>query len=476
MNDRMREEIDNMMQNITFDPAMMQRTRTKYSITHAAKRALALAVAAAILTTGAFALGVSLLQHIRNQMGSFGSQVMPIAATCQTEDEGFEFSVVASLCDGYQATVFVQVKDVVGGRLNQDKHMCFYIEETTGRTGEEIPEWKYAGSFISRAPEVFDEQTQTAIYRVEKPNLCDNLPEANQLRTFQVIIDGIEDEGIRKGFEQEGQKPCAVNVTGIANHVLQMDGNMPVPGQNPSAEIEGMDGIKVSSVGFDSEGVFHTLFEIPEGVYCRKKTRLGDRGGWLSCKPNLPYIPQEESTGNWGFGNWVCFDNDRYNDYIIYGLDSENVPDVVTLNISGSYTKTPRIDVNVVLEPTTQPTQTYNISQTIDAGNGTIIEHAQISTLGLFITHPSYQGPSNDPHPQKAVITMKDGTTYTYMQDDITSRTHWYGKDFDNCIDYWGFFDTDDGISKKNHPITQPLDITQVDKVTINGVEIPFDR
>ena len=72
--------------------------------------------------------------------------------------------------------------------------------------------------------------------------------------------------------------------------------------------------------------------------------------------------------------------------------------------------------------------------------------------------------------PDIATITMKDGTFYAYGQMErsfsatINSTSH-IGWDFSR-EDFWD----------KDLCMAKPLDLTQVDKVTINGVEIPFDR
>ncbi len=462
-----------MMQNITFDPAMMQRTRTKYSITHAAKRALALAVAAAILTTGAFALGVSLLQHIRNQMGSFGSQVMPIAATCQTEDEGFEFSVVASMGDGYVTHVYVQVKDTIGGRLNENSYMHYIMMDTTGHTGEKIPEWKFSGS-LSGAPIIsFDEQTQTALFEIGKANWDDQLPEVNQPRTFQIIIDGFYDKYIHKGDIQDADNKYSVQLTGVADRVLEMDGDLPVPGQTPM-EIEGLEGIKLSSAGFDSKGVFHSMFELSEGVYMLEKNRYYYNGGYITSSPNIPRVNDDEPAALISGGQLICSEDGRFQDSRADSLSRKNIPDVVTLNIAAAYRTRPWEHVDVILEPTIQPSPAYVINQPVDIGNDIIIDHAQLSTLGFYV---DYTPNEQDTRPEPVVITMKDGTTYTYTQNDITGGMGYGNGSLHKILDYWGFFETEeDDTWKKSHPITQPLDITQVDKVTINGVEIPFDR
>ena len=182
MNDRMREEIDNMMQNITFDPAMMQRTRTKYSITHAAKRALALAVAAAILTTGAFALGVSLLQHIRNQMGSFGSQVVPVITANEAQDQGLKVSVVGSMSDSYNTKVYLAIQDTTGDRLDENTKLEAFCEAKEKGQNASIIGVVYPPKQIS-----YDKETKTALFemRAERRDLA---TETNGQHTLKIAI------------------------------------------------------------------------------------------------------------------------------------------------------------------------------------------------------------------------------------------------------------------------------------------------
>lgn len=160
MNNRMRKELDHIMQNITFTPAMIHRVHLRThrrSLTYPVKRAIAIAIAAILLSTGALAAGMTLLEHLRGQMGPFGSQVVPVVTNHQAEAQGFRVQALASMSDSYNTTVFFSVEDTVGGRLDAYTHLRLDTEPLNDN-------W-VAYTFGCRQLS-FDAKTQTALFEL----------------------------------------------------------------------------------------------------------------------------------------------------------------------------------------------------------------------------------------------------------------------------------------------------------------------
>ncbi len=487
MNDRMREEIDNMMQNITFDPAMMQRTRTKsrgHSITHAAKRALALAVAAAILTTGAFALGVSLLQHIRNQMGSFGSQVVPVITANEAQDQGLKVSVVGSMSDSYNTKVYLAIQDMTGDRLDENIKLEMHC-----KAKEDMPAGIRAGSAYPPRQLSYDKETKTALFELTAPRM-DWIAEHNEQRTLELSISSIQ-PGYHDIYYLDNDT-LHFTATGLKDTTLKMDGDIPAPGQY-FRKLEGTNGINLSSMGFDENGVFHTLFEIPEGIYFR--TRYMDKDGYIfdtkeaaskngNSETRLSYRDFIDANINAniesdGLPDYLRSTSDmdsirsltkdsKYFHYQNTWYIREKLPKEVNVNIAGSYALKPEILGEWNLETTVEVTPEYSLREQVTVFKDSVLTESRLSPLGLYAEYTNAQS-----FVGAVEITMKDGTVYNFPMLDHTMSAS-YTSDHKFCwyLDFANPYPTEENV----YGLNQPLDITQVDKVTINGVEIPFDR
>jgi len=473
MNDRMREEIDNMMQNITFDPAMMQRTRTKsrgHSITHAAKRALALAVAAAILTTGAFALGVSLLQHIRNQMGSFGSQVVPVITANEAQDQGLKVSVVGSMSDSYNTKVYLAIQDTTGDRLDENTKLEAFCEAKEKGQNASIIGVVYPPKQIS-----YDKETKTALFemRAERRDLA---TETNGQHTLKIAIKSIQPGYYDAYWSDNESLHCTVK--GVKNYTIALDGDMPVPEQNPRT-LEGMNGIRLSSMGFDENNIFHTMFEIPEGIYFRQRDKVTPEGTPTGEKylkdmiiTNLSSMDSHRFTNEAMVSHetkHILSDDGRYMDFQVPYYKREAMPEEVTLQISASYVTKPEIKGKWNLETTIETTPEYTLSKPVQLLENCMVTEARLSPIGLYVEYTNVKCLLTP-----AVITMKDGTTYRYDEEQTGNAINGMFTGDGICKWYLDFAENE--YANIKNPLNQPLDITQVDKVTINGVEIPFDR
>lgn len=213
-------------------------------------RFAAVLTAAVIALTGAALAVGSNWDAVVKALGSFTPYAQEVTGVSVT-DGGLRVSVEAALSDRGYTTAYVSVTDLTGDRLTDDtiyngnySARCTGYDPDTRTALFAIPLWQRDFNDDGAVTLVF-KSFQPGIKRLEGLGLADDAlsGETRQSRT----LTEAEQEGNRWNSDTE---PVVL-----------------LPDQNPTA-LAGTDLIRVSSSGFDKDGIYHVLFEIADGMAC----------------------------------------------------------------------------------------------------------------------------------------------------------------------------------------------------------------
>lgn len=246
---------------------------------------LAIAACAALTLTAAAAAVPKVWDALREDLGAFAPYAQTIEGASCT-DEGIEVQVLSAISDDLEARFYLAVRDVEEDRLSE-------FLTLTGRltAGEEKEtETKASAEVIAIAASPFttgftlvsyDPATKTALltagigyYESGRPNGEAKLEVTGMTtKRAQVWLDIPCAPATGKTLKSlpVGKDDKVVHrATGIVNGeyadiALPSKKVVLAPGQNPMA-IEGTEDIRVSSMGFASDGCFHIRLEFAEGV------------------------------------------------------------------------------------------------------------------------------------------------------------------------------------------------------------------
>lgn len=217
---------------------------------------LAAVAVCAVLAVTALALSPGLREQLAGLLGSFAPYSRSVEGASVT-DQGIRVSVVSTLADENDGMVYLEVTDLTGGRLD-------------GNT---------AYNFYQRRCAAYDPETHTALFaqRLSAQSRNDDGTGTVSIRAF---LPGIAYfEGVKLPWDivtrQTLESTAAENGSRL---VLK-------PNQTP-AKLN-TDYFSLSSMGFDSEGVFHVQIALSDGVELADESQINaftvenDRG--VSC-------------------------------------------------------------------------------------------------------------------------------------------------------------------------------------------------
>ena len=236
-------------------------------------RAAAILVCAVLAVTAAAAAAVpKVWDALWEQLGAFAPYAQTIdGAVCR--DQGIEVQVLSALSDDLEARFYLAVRDVTGDRLNEHLTLKGQIENGRKKETGDSSAWF---SFFSMRNSSFDllsydPETRTALFStcIDYWNNKEPTPDA------RLSLAGMT----TKNAEISGTVPCA-SVTGetleslpageddqmifkasdykdfpYTDAVLPASQVVLAPGQTPMP-IEGNEDIRISSMGFASDGCF----------------------------------------------------------------------------------------------------------------------------------------------------------------------------------------------------------------------------
>lgn len=246
-------------------------------------KAAAIAVCAALLVTAA-AAAPTVWEVLQGRLGKFAPYAQTIEGAVST-DQGIEVQMLSAISDDLEARFYLAVRDVEEDRLNE----CLTLTGTltAGEKKELEPGGKgpsvTAGMFAATHFELlsYDSETKTALLttrifydQTARPTGEAKL-EVTGMTTKQAQIyesvscAAVTGETLKSLGAGEDDKvilsPGDVEGIGYTNDVLPAEQVVLAPGQNP-VDIEGTEDMRVSSMGFASDGCFHIRLEFADGV------------------------------------------------------------------------------------------------------------------------------------------------------------------------------------------------------------------
>lgn len=248
----------------------------------------AIAVCAVLMVTvAAAAAAPAVWESLTTHLGLFAPYAQTIEGV-KSADQGIEIQVLSALSDDLETRVYLSVRDTEGDRLNQ--FLKLDGELTTGERkepdkanpGAAFISWGFPSTSYFKLVS-YDPETRTALFSASI-SYADTV---QPTREAQLSVTGMSTR--EATLYAAGNVSCA-NLTGeildslpagkddkvifepdwleggeADNSVLPEKHVVLAPGQTPM-DIEGTEDIRISSMGFASDGCFHIRLEFADGV------------------------------------------------------------------------------------------------------------------------------------------------------------------------------------------------------------------
>lgn len=245
-------------------------------------RRVAVILVCAALTVTAAAAAPSVRDALRAYLGAFAPYAQTIdGAVCV--DQGIEVQVLSAISDDLEARFYLAVRDAEEDRLNE----CLQLDGslTAGESkddGKVLPR-SVIGGYSSNYFDLisYDPETRTAIFstRILYQNTSRPTGDAELSLTGMNTLQGalyeyvscaaVTGVTLKSLSADETAKvilsPGNVEGTGYTDDVLPDAQVVLAPGQTPMP-IEGTEVVRVSSMGFASDGCFHIRLAFAEGM------------------------------------------------------------------------------------------------------------------------------------------------------------------------------------------------------------------
>lgn len=260
--------------------AEMKKTRRSVS-----KAAVALVCAALMVTAAAAATAPAVWEALQSRLGAFAPYARTVeGAACA--DQGIEVRVLSAISDDLEGRVYLSVRDLEGDRLDQ-----FLTLDGVLTAGEaKDPESVFANGvsvvggcstsvfdLVSYDPATKTALLSTAVYYMDtsrptgKARLSITRLSTQEAKLYATPLpcDGLTEKELDSLNAGEDDRvildPSHVEGTGYDNSVLPDKHVVLAPGQTPM-DIPGTQDVRVSSMGFASDGCFHIRLEFAQGV------------------------------------------------------------------------------------------------------------------------------------------------------------------------------------------------------------------
>lgn len=366
----------------------------------------AVLVAAVIALTGtALAVGPTVWEAINRALGDFAPYAYEVKGISAI-DQGIEVKVVSALSDQLNARAYLEVRDLAGDRLGGDNVSVSLNVHTESAVPREGNSFQVNFERIS-----YDSSTRTALYEFLLSRCSDPLlPGAPVTLEIQSFEPGIQTVGYAFLPEElPSDKTLKTKTLSTGETVL-------TPNQTPVELVEkeyenknyvpkGMKGVKLSSMGFGTDGLLHIQFQMPEDA-------LEEHCGMGVTIYN----------GDWGPG--MVFYNDRtevsfydgktlYYD-IAYPIAPEDMKDVHIEEAHGSFRSEAQIDGewNLSIPMEASPVREITMNETI---SGTLVKKLSLTTLSAYVEIEEIPGAYQNYYVPYLPLTiyLTDGTIKT---------------------------------------------------------------
>lgn len=332
--------------------------------------AAAAIVACALLAATALAAGPGIWEAIQNKLGPFAPYAAPAAGTAT--DQGIEVALAGSISDRYTSRVYFTATDPAG-RLNGSTRVSARLEGAM--TG-------IAGGFGCQILS-YDEAERQALIEVTADGLDTDAPVTLEVTGF--------DPGYRYLTGIHLQPPQEADTLQTA--VTEAGAVVLLPGQTPQAYPE-CEGISLSSMGFDGDGIFHVRIAFEEGY--------STDGGLLA-------LPESKSQPNTALYQEDCVRTPVEGgiDYRFPHLTADRLEDVAYIGLYGFYRGPEEKIVGSWSLPVTLE-QAEELDIPLDRRLGNFqVSRVKISPLTMAVFHTRAAGEPN--FLSRAQIVLKDG-------------------------------------------------------------------
>lgn len=286
-------------------------TEMKHTRRLSKRAAAAILVCAALMATAAAAAVPRVWDALWEQLGAFAPYAQTIdGAVCR--DQGIEVQVLSALSDDLEARFYLAVRDVTGNRLNEHLTLEGQIENGRKKETGDSSAWFSFFSMRNSSFELlsYDPETRTALFStcIDYWNNKQPTPDARLsltgMTTKDAEISGTVSCASVTGETLEslpaGESGQMIFESGDYKNFPYTDAFLPsqrvvlAPGQTPMA-IEGNEDIRISSMGFASDGCFHVRLEFADGI-----SVLDEEGdSWFLCTLSQTGKTYEEEDAMW---------------------------------------------------------------------------------------------------------------------------------------------------------------------------------
>lgn len=385
------------------------------------RRAAVIVVCAALTITAAAAAVPTVRDALRTYLGAFAPYAQSIdGAVCA--DQGIEVQVLSAISDDLEARFYIAVRDMEQDRLNEFLRLSGSL--TAGEAndpGKNIPR-SVIGGYSSNYFDLisYDSETKTALmstrifyHNSSRPtgNAELSISGMNTLRgeLYEYVSCAAVTEAPLKSLRAGGNSgvilsPGDVEGTGYTDDVLPDLQVVLAPGQTPRP-IGETEVVRISSMGFASDGCFHIRLEFAEGM----APLVDESSGHSMFYADLT---QEDDSG---LKYYVCHERlvEDGVDILFPLVKAEDLEEVQRrqARIYGSYT---RPGVDIAGDWSTQFRMDYYPSVTLDwTGElaGWLVRQVTVSPLNIAM---SANGSTSTGGLNTSVYAIKkDGSTVT---------------------------------------------------------------
>lgn len=219
---------------------------------HLTRRGLTALAAAAVLTVTALAVGPTIWQAIRNDLGNRAPYATEVEAAC--EDQGIRIEVQAALADTRVTRLYFTLHDLTGNTLDADTTSDLILSQETGGQFD----WGNGGKGLEVLSYDPEQHLATLVYSRGTADLADSPPTRARLEAAY-FIPGHRQARLALAQDELPAQSLESTVTDTGATIL-------LPGQNPMT-LDKDGAVSISSIGFAADGRYHVRFVQKEDVF-----------------------------------------------------------------------------------------------------------------------------------------------------------------------------------------------------------------
>lgn len=358
----MRSDYKREMDRLSPSPEAMTRleeamrtevpARRAHPLRFGRKAVLAAAVCAA-LALSAVAAGPTVWQVLQNRLGVLAPLAVPAEGV--VADQGVEVRLVGSVSDGYEARVYFTATDQVGGRFNEHTQVGVQL----------AGDWVGRGAALGKEILSRNEEAREILVEANLTGVDSSMPLTLEVYGFDSASRTVRVEQLPRPEEPQTAPTTTVNGSTVL-----------LPGEAPE---EIAEGLYLSAMGFDTDGLFHIRVDYGEGYR---------PGKWLFVIPRSAAYPDQ-----------TYYEQDCIRTELENGMDlayprvtKEAWDDIQGFYVDGGY-----VGPEAVLEGTWELPVTLEQSETrtveLDQVVGNFrVGQVEVSQLGVVVTYERLNG------------------------------------------------------------------------------------